>query len=195
VLRVWQKKTADVADNLKELISFAETLKWSSDIVDSTKDVLKSTKSVASMLRREEFTKEMPLTFSQNVKTKEAREKEQHEILIVRNQFENVGEDSTNYTPTKIFTNAAMHAGFFTSSFKNKMNHLQEYKRVIAFTSAGLSIGCLIGYFVGKIRRCQPLLEETSKIVKTNDDNNEEPYYKGMKLYYPVIGRKRRNSL
>jgi len=188
------KKTADVADNLKELISFAETLKLSSNIVDTTKDVLKSTKSVASMLREEKLTKELPLTYSQNMKAKKTREGE-HEIFIEGNQFENKREDSTKYTPTKIFTNAAMHAGVFTSTFRNKMNHLQEYKRIIAFTSAGLSLGCLIGYFVGKIRRYQPLLEETAKIVKTNDDNNEQPYYKGMKLYYPVIGRKRRNSL
>jgi len=83
-----------------------------------------------------------------------------------------------------------MHAGVFMSSFKNKMNHLQEYNRVIAFTSAGLSLGCLIGYFIGKIRRYQPLLEDTAKIVKMNDDNKEEPYYKGMKLITRLLVEK-----
>lgn len=76
-----------------------------------------------------------------------------------------------------------------------KIGHFHESKRPILFISGGFSVGGLIGYFVGKFLQKEMVQKQLNTTIKEDDEANKRNDYEGIKLFYPVFGRKRRNSL
>jgi len=171
-------RTADLADNLKEFIAFSETLKASSEIVNTTKDILDSTMNITSMIQEKNNEQTKTLGMPQNIKTKESQFAERKNSVETV-QSEIMHGKLTSYKPTNIISNAATHASLLASAFKNKINHLQQSKRATFFFFGGLSLGCFIGYLIGMLHGKQVISAEANETMEKNDENTERLYYTG----------------